>query len=645
MNKRFFRVVIFALFAGFGFASAAHELECEKRAGIVKLDATGHPMLDPATGLPMFAVAPAAVLEVGTYPAAIGFRIGVHNLATDTSVVTSVSDPLLDAITSKTSFGTLIGPGLSLAVNGRAEQVVVVTVNSQQQCLEEFNAGSMGGAPVCQNIAENRFVVSHEAGSAECRAQIICAAPPPPPTCDAGQHSCDGQCVSNSDVNSCGASCTPCAERMPPPEHAHATCNGACGFECDPNYVHSNGACVSPPVPAPTCDDTWEGVQQFGTEGNDRGEAIALDSLCNIHVAGTTNGALTSDANFGDYDAFLASLDRSGARYQTRQFGTAGHDEGNGVSIDAAGNRYVVWTGSSAMVTKFDAAGNSLWTKAIGGSGGLTRSSGIVADAAGNTYAAGSTSESLSDQTNAGLNDAFVTKLDTLGNEVWTRLIGSSGNDFARAVALDQAGNVYVAGHTTGVLAGTANGGREDAFLAKLDSAGNLLWIRQFGSADGEAANGVGVDAAGNAYVGGSVIVTIEGIPIGDTDVFLAKYDSSGNQIWFQQFGSTDSDNGNAVAVDAAGNSWIAGSMLGDTPGGEPNAFVAKYDTAGTRLWLHQFGSDLGEFANGIVVDAGGNAYVTGTTNGDFGPPPNAGGEDVFVFKIDPSGKLMNGAH
>ena len=172
-----------------------------------------------------------------------------------------------------------------------------------------------------------------------------------------------------------------------------------------------------------------------------------------------------------------------------------------------------------------------------------------------------------------------------------------------------------------------------------------LLWVRQFGSADEEFPRGVGVDAAGNVYVGGSISVTIEGIPIGNSDVFLAKYDSEGNQSWFQQFGSTDSDNGNAVAVDAAGNSWIAGSMLGDTPGGEPNAFVAKYDTAGTRLWLHQFGSDLGEFANGIVVDAGGNAYVTGTTNGDFGPPPNAGGEDVFVFKIDPSGKLMNGAH
>ena len=649
MNKRFFRVVIFALFAGFGFASAAHELECEKTAGIVKLDANGHPMLDPATGLPMFAVAPAAVLEVGTYPAAIGFRIGVHNLAADiaadTSVVTAVSDPLLDALASKATFGTLIGPGLSLAVDGRAEQVVVVNVDSQQQCLDLFKGGATGAAPVCQNFVENRFVVSHEAGSAECRTQVICAAPPPPPTCDAGQHSCDGQCVSNTSLNSCGASCTPCAA---PPDHAHATCDGsACGFDCDVGFVLSNGACVagSAPVPSPTCDNTWQGVKQFGTTGNDRGAAIALDSLCNIHVTGTTNGALTSDANLGDYDVFLASLDRSSARYQTKQFGTAGHDEGSGVSTDAARNRYVSWTGPSAVVTKFDLAGNSLWSKAIGGSQGLTRSSGIVADAVGNTYAVGSTSESLGDQTNAGFNDAFVTKLDTLGNEVWTRLIGSSGNDFARAVALDQAGNVYVAGSTTGVLAGGVNGGREDAFLAKLDTGGNILWIRQFGGADGELANGVGVDAAGNAYVGGSISVTIEGIPIGNSDVFLAKYEASGNQSWIRQFGSSETDFGTAVAVDAAGNSWITGSMQGASPGGEQDAFVAKYDTAGTQLWIHQFGSVNGESAEGVVVDAGGNAYVTGTTNGDFGGP-NVGGDngnDVFVFKIDPNGNLVTG--
>jgi len=641
MNKRLLRVVVFALFAGAGFASTAHELECEKTAGIVKLDANGNPLLD-ASGLPVFDVAPAAVLEVNAYPAAIGFRIGVHNLATDTSVVTSVSDPLLDAIASKTSFGTSIGPGLSLAVSGSAAQVLVVTVDSQQQCLDLFKAGAMGGAPVCQNIAENRFVVSHEAGSAECRAQIICAAaPPPPPECDSGQHKCDGQCVSNSDVNSCGASCTPCSA---PPEHAHATCNSAaCGFECDPGFVRSNDACIAAtaPVPSPTCGDTWQGVKQFGTTGNDRGAAIALDSFCNIHLTGTTNGALTSDANLGDYDVFLASLDNSGARYETKQFGTAGHDEGSGVSTDASRNRYVFWTGPSAVVTKFRPLGDRLWSKAIGGSGGLTRSSGIVADAAGNTYAVGSTSESLSGQTNAGLRDSFVTKLDPLGNEVWTRLIGSPSEDFGSAVALDQAGNVYVVGFTNGDVGGTGNGGREDAFLAKLDNAGNTLWVRQFGSADEEFPRGVGVDAAGNVYVGGSISVTIEGIPIGNSDVFLAKYDSEGNQSWFRQFGSTDSDFGNAVAVDAAGNSWIAGSM--DAQGGAPDVFVAKYDTAGTQLWIQLFGSQFGDFAQGVVLDAGGNAYVTGTTNGDFGGP-NAGGDnggDVFVFKIDPNGNLV----
>ena len=85
--------------------------------------------------------------------------------------------------------------------------------------------------------------------------------------------------------------------------------------------------------------------------------------------------------------------------------------------------------------------------------------------------------------------------------------------------------------------------------------------------------------------------------------------------------------------------------MQGASPGGEQDAFVAKYDTAGTRLWSQLFGSVNGEFAEGIVVDAGGNAYVTGTTNGAFGGP-NVGGDDgndVFVFKIDPNGNLVTG--
>src|SRR5207245_4106844 len=131
----------------------------------------------------------------------------------------------------------------------------------------------------------------------------------------------------------------------------------------------------------------------------------------------------------------------------------------------------------------------------------------------------------------------------------------------------DQAGNVYVAGVTLGALGGTANDSG-DAFLAKLDGLGNVLWIRQLGGPGLQQANGVGVDSAGNAYVGGIAEVLINGAPTHDFAVFLAKYDAAGNQGWIQQFGSDTSfgAEGRAVAVDAAGNAWVAGITAGPLP-------------------------------------------------------------------------------
>src|SRR5438876_694509 len=150
----------------------------------------------------------------------------------------------------------------------------------------------------------------------------------------------------------------------------------------------------------------------------------------------SSSGALAG-TNQGSDDVFLARLDQSGALDQT-QFGTVLTDNGRGVSIDAAGNRYVVWISSNtpsppeprqltSMVTKYDAAGTSVWTtKVVGDPGGETNLFGIVADAAGNSYAVGYTSGSPSGPT-----DLFVTKLDPLGKEVWkTRYTGSPTTDF-----------------------------------------------------------------------------------------------------------------------------------------------------------------------------------------------------------------------
>ena len=294
------------------------------------------------------------------------------------------------------------------------------------------------------------------------------------------------------------------------------------------------------------------------------------------------------------------------------------------------------------MVTKFDPDGATVWTTRIGrrdsetNSFEETNSTGIVADAAGNTYAVGSTKKTPGDFT-----DAFVTKLDASGTEVWTISISySATNDVANAVALDQAGHVYVTGSTLGDL----DGDREDAFVAQLDNAtGDVLWTSFYGGQGDQRGAGVRTDAAGNAYVVGSVHVFENGGPTGRIETFLVQYDSEGKQGWVQQIGfGTGSDasvSGAAVAV-SAGNVWIAGSTTGTFPGqtghgvDQSDAFVAKFDAEnGTQLKILQFGSDANDGATGIAVDAGGNAYVAGMTGG-------AGGSDIFVAKIDPNGNL-----
>src|SRR5207253_7332155 len=138
-------------------------------------------------GMPIFDVAPTGVLRVDTYPAAIGFNIRVHNLAADTSVVTGVSDPLLDPIAPKDTFGAAIGPGFSIAVGATAEEVVVVTVTSQEQCFDLFKGDATGGAAVCEHAVEDRFIVSHDFGSAVCRAEAIGCAPSRPQVCGEAQ--------------------------------------------------------------------------------------------------------------------------------------------------------------------------------------------------------------------------------------------------------------------------------------------------------------------------------------------------------------------------------------------------------------------------------------------------------------------------
>jgi hypothetical protein len=205
-------------------------------------------------------------------------------------------------------------------------------------------------------------------------------------------------------------------------------------------------------------------------------------------------------------------------------------------------------------------------------------------------------------------------------------------------VAVDGAGNAYIAGYTLGNLGGP-NAGSVDAFLARYDASGALLWMRQLGTTESDVCYSVAADDAGNAYITGRTLGSLGGPHAGREDVFLAKFNSSGALLWTRQFGTTESDVGYGVAVDGAGDAYITGSTLGSLGGpnaGEDDAFLVKYDASGALLKTRQFGTTSEDRGNGVDVDVdvdgARNAYIAGFTYGSLGGA-NGGFQDAFLAR------------
>ncbi len=161
----------------------------------------------------------------------------------------------------------------------------------------------------------------------------------------------------------------------------------------------------------------------------------------------------------------------------------------------------------------------------------------------------------------------------------WMRQLGTSGWDQSNSVAVDGAGNAFISGYTSGSLVGT-NAGLSDAFLSKYDSAGNFQWTRQLGTSDFDYSNSVAVDGAGNAFISGHTWGSLVGTNAGSWDAFLTKYDSAGTWQWTRQLGTSSADISRSVAVDGAGNAFISGDTYGSLDGdnaGDSDAFLVKF--------------------------------------------------------------------
>ena len=398
---------------------------------------------------------------------------------------------------------------------------------------------------------------------------------------------------------------------------------------------------------------------------------------------------LLADASYGfktgDYDPSKPLVIDPVLVYSTYLGGSL-DDWGGGVAVDNDGNVYITGNTSSTyfpasnpnsstqpvpnvFVTKLSPDGSTLiYSTYLGGNGADTGTD-IAVDLSGNVYISGSTSStdfptSVPLQgSNAGDYDAFIVKLDPNGSTVlFSTYLGGTGQDLGSSIAIDTSENVYVGGRTfssnfptTSGSLQESQGGGGDAFVAKLNPVGSSrLYSTYFGGSALEEANGIAVDASGNAHIAGqtqstdlSTVSPFQGSNAGGRDAFVAKLNSTGASLIYSTYLGGDADEiGTDIEVDSDGNAYAVGyTYSSNFPTSNPyqasyegngDFFVTKFSPDGSSLFYSTYlGGGSTEAFPSVAVDAGGNAYIAGDTG-------VSGNNNVYLAKLSSDGSYLN---
>jgi len=276
---------------------------------------------------------------------------------------------------------------------------------------------------------------------------------------------------------------------------------------------------------------------------------------------------------------------------------------------------------------------------------GTTNAQASAVDSNGNIYVLGNATGDFGSQLNQGSQDVYLTKYDSAGNVQWTQMVGAADSASGYALTLDQNGNAYVTGSTTSALTTTAlDGDNNDSFVAKYDKNGTSVWTQQLKTLNANQANAISVDASGNVFIGGSVtgVIGKGQTNAGKQDAYVAQLDSKGKIVYEQQMGTAGADQVSAMATTSDGSLLVASVQNG-------HAILSKYadgDATSTPTWTQ----DLGDLQNGGTISSiavsGSQIYLSGSTNNTSlnggGTAtivtPSSGAGDAYVMGITDNG-------
>ena len=410
----------------------------------------------------------------------------------------------------------------------------------------------------------------------------------------------------------------------------------------------------------------WSWVAGAGGKTFDDAESILVDNADkSIYIS----GYFDSDTIFfgndtlyngGSSDAFITKYDSTGNILWARSISGNDIDCAFNLSIDISDNVYCSGNfrsdsivlesgtlinkgGQNFFIIKYDSDGNVLWSKSEGGNG-IDYIEDITVDNSDNLFAVGGFESpeiifGLDTLSNSGIGDLFIAKYGADGEVVWAKKVGGKLADFGNNVTTDNLGYIFITGTFSSdtIDIGSQvliNKGYQDFFVLKMDTDGNIIWVKDYGGNSFESILDIAMDDFDNIYMTGYFRSdTLNFGPKillnnGGSDIFYAKLDSSGNALWANSSGGESFDWSYSIAINSTGEVYLSGNF--ESPclwfdslyiirNSYPSGFLAKLDNDGNALWTKIIGdTDYDNYVRDLTLDNSGDIYLTGLYSGEY---------------------------